>query len=115
MTQNPEAPITPLDESVALPRSNGALLFAAPWEARAFGVAVALSDAGVYSWRDFSTGLAAETAAVEQHGGQASYYERWLETLEKLALARGLLTRDELEARMVSYALENDDDHHDEE
>ncbi len=115
MASAPEVRHTPLDESIAVPRSNGELLFTAPWEARAFGLAVALSDAGVYAWRDFSMGLAAVTAAAEQHGGQTSYYERWLETLEQLALAQGLLTRDELEARMASYALEHHDDHHDEE
>jgi nitrile hydratase len=111
MATTPDARITQMEASVALPRSNGELVFQSPWEARAFGLAVALNEAGVYPWRDFSAGLAAETAAVEQHGGQASYYERWLETLEKLAIARGLLTRDELEARTAAYASAEHDEH----
>ena len=105
--------IAAMDEQVALPRKNGELVFEAPWEARAFGLAVALSEAGVYPWRDFSQGLAAETAAVEQQGAPASYYERWLETLEKLAIARGLVSLDELDARTAEYALSAHDEHKD--
>ncbi len=68
MAAAPDPRITTMDEQVALPRQNGALVFEAPWEARAFGLAVALNEAGVYPWRDFSQGLAAETAALEAAG-----------------------------------------------
>ena len=102
-----------MDEQVAMPRQNGALVFEAPWEARAFGLAVALNEAGVYPWRDFSQGLAAATAAVEQQEASASYYERWLETLEKLAIARGLVSLDELDARTAEYAFRAHDEHED--
>src|SRR5437667_3800152 len=91
MPAAPDSRIASMDEQLALPRKNGELVFAAPWEARAFGIAVVLNEAGVYPWRDFSQGLAAETAAAEQHGMPAGYYERWLETLAKLAIARGLV------------------------
>jgi len=103
-----------MDEHIALPRQNGELVFAAPWEARAFGMAVALNEAGVYPWRDFSQGLAAETARADQHGTSVSYYERWLETLARLAMARGLVTPEELEARTAEYAagLHDEHDHH---
>lgn len=114
MAAMPDPRVTQMEASMTLPRQNGELLFAAPWEARAFGLAVALHDAGVYPWRDFSAGLAAETATVEQHGGQATYYERWLETLEKLVIARGLVTREALDARTAAYALDDPEDHHEE-
>src|SRR5215813_11435160 len=107
----PDPHITTMDEQVALPRKNGELVFEAPWEARVFGLAVALNEVGVYPWRDFSQGLAAETAALERQGAQVSYYERWLETLEKLAIARGLVTSEELEARTTAYAFGAHDDH----
>jgi nitrile hydratase accessory protein len=109
----PDPHIAAIDEQVALPRKNGELVFEAPWEARAFGLAVALSEAGMYPWRDFSQGLAAETAVVEQQGAPASYYERWLETLEKLAIARGLVSLDELDARTAEYAFSAHDEHKD--
>ena len=113
MAAAPDPRMTTMDEQVALPRQNGELVFEAPWEARAFGLAVALNEAGVYPWRDFSQGLAAETAASEQQGAPASYYERWLETLEKLAIARGLVTLDELDARTAEYAFSAHDEHED--
>ena len=109
----PDPHITAMHEQVALPRKNGELVFEAPWEARAFGLAVALNEAGVYPWRDFSQGLAAETAALERQGTPASYYERWLETLEKLAIARGLVTLDELDARTAEYAFSAHHEHED--
>ena len=103
MAAAPDPRMTTMDEQTALPRQNGALVFEAPWEARAFGLAVALNEAGVYPWRDFSQRLAAETAALEAQGTAASYYEHWLETLEKLAIARGLVTLDELDTRTAAY------------
>ena len=109
----PDLRITAMDEQVALPRQNGELVFEAPWEARAFGLAVALNEAGVYPWRDFSQGLAAETAVLEQQGAHTSYYERWLETLEKLAIARGLVSLDELDARTAEYAFNAHHEHED--
>jgi nitrile hydratase accessory protein len=103
--------ITHMEGDMTLPRRNGELVFASPWEARAFGMAVALNDSGAYEWRDFSQGLAAETATVEQHGRPSSYYERWLAALEKLAVAKGLVTPAEIEARAAQYASGAYDDH----
>lgn len=113
MPEEPDPRIANMAEQVALPRQNGELVFDAPWEARAFGIAVALNEAGLYPWHDFSQGLAAETAAAEQHGTPESYYERWLETLAKLAIARGMVTPEELDARTTEYALGAHDEHDD--
>ena len=103
--------IADMDEQVALPCQNGELVFAAPWEARAFGLAVALNERGMYEWRDFSQGLAMETASADRYGLLSSYYERWLATLEKLAIAKGLVTPEEIEARATEYASGAHDDH----
>ena len=111
MPEAPDPRIASMDEQIALPRKNGELVFAAPWEARAFGLAVVLNEAGIYPWRDFSQGLAAETALADQHGVPVSYYERWLETLAKLAIARGLVTPEELAARAAEYAAGLHDEH----
>jgi hypothetical protein len=50
---------------------------------------------------------------LEQEGAHASYYERWLETLEKLAIARGLVTPEELDARTAEYAFSAHNEHED--
>jgi nitrile hydratase accessory protein len=104
--------IAKMDEQIALPRKNGELVFEAPWEARAFGLAVALNTSGLYPWRDFSQGLATEIATAEQKGTSSSYYERWLASLEKLVIARGLTTREELDVWTAKQALNEHDDHH---
>ena len=112
MEPAPDRRITHMDEQITLPRLNGELVFAAPWEARAFGIAVALNDSGLYAWRDFSQGLAATTAAEERQNTPSPYYERWLTTLEKLALAQGLVTPEELQRRIAEYAAGSHNDHH---
>src|SRR4051794_27557746 len=57
-----------MDGDVALPRSNGELVFEAPWEGRAFGLAVALNERGIYEWRAFRDQLVAEIKEHEAEG-----------------------------------------------
>ena len=97
----------------ALPRRNGELLFATPWEARAFGLAVALQENGVYDWRDFSAALAAEISRAERSGADSGYYERWLLGLESLLVANGVVTPAEVNDRMASHAAHDDHAGHD--
>lgn len=68
----------------APPRRNGELLFAHPWESRAFGLAIALAKAGHFEWEDFRQQLIAAIGAWEAAGHppeEWNYYERWLEAL----------------------------------
>ena len=77
----------------APPRANGELVFSAPWESRAFGMAAALVDQRVFSWSEFRAGLIAAIAAWEAERPEEAYdyYERWLVALESLVAAKGLL------------------------
>lgn len=108
MSDSNDHKVANMPEELALPRTNGELVFATPWEARAFGIAVALNEGGTYDWRAFSEGLAAQVSAAEREGIDSTYYERWLEALEQLALAQGLITTAELNAKITDLA----DDHH---
>jgi nitrile hydratase accessory protein len=103
--------IADMQGQLALPRKNGEPVFAAPWEARAFGMAVVLNEKQIYPWRQFSQGLAAEIAHAEQHGSDSSYYERWYAALEKLVTAAGLVAQEEIETRTAEYASGVRDDH----
>lgn len=87
-----------------MPRLNGELVFQAPWEGRAFGLAVSLYDAGRYEWPEFAERLSAEIAAEGEAGGPETYYERWIAALERLATEKGFITPDEIEARAAEYA-----------
>ena len=108
MESTPHQQITGMPGEMALPRQNGELVFATPWEARAFGLAVALQESGLYEWREFSAALAAEIARAEQAGHTSTYYERWLSSLEKILTANGLVTPAEISDRMASHAAHDD-------
>ena len=95
--------IASMEGELALPRSNGELVFEAPWEGRAFGIAVALNENGAYEWGEFQRRLAEEIAAASPDEAGSAYYERWLASLENLLLERSLVTREELEARTAAY------------
>jgi nitrile hydratase accessory protein len=95
--------IADMEGQLAIPRKNGEPVFTAPWEARAFGMAVVLNEKQVYAWRQFSQSLATEIAHAEQHGVHSSYYERWYAALEKLVTAAGLVTPEEIETRTAEY------------
>jgi nitrile hydratase accessory protein len=56
--------------------------FAAPWEARAFAMAVRLRDQGHLRWPAFQACLAARIAADPDQ--ETGYYEHWLACLEAL-------------------------------
>jgi nitrile hydratase accessory protein len=104
---------TEADGPASVPRQNGELVFEAPWEGRAFGIAVALSDQGLYEWDEFRALLIDEIAQAEAGEISSSYYERWLAALERVLLARGLLGTPELDERTTEYvAGERDDDDH---
>ena len=114
MNESPDKQIANMEESIALPRKNGELVFEAPWEGRAFGMAVALNEIGEYEWSEFQSMLAAVIADAERSNDSSTYYERWLASLEKLLIDKGMLEAKELEVRTTEYASgELDDDWHD--
>jgi nitrile hydratase accessory protein len=79
----------------APPRSNGELVFAEPWESRAFGLAMTLSDAGAFDWEDFRQALIARIAAWEkaaEPGACYSYYGCWLDALHQVLVDRAVIT-----------------------
>ena len=110
MSKPLESSISAMRGETALPRENGELVFENPWEARAFGIAVVLNEQGTYPWRDFSAGLADEIGSAESSDVDSTYYERWLASLERLAIAKGLISEDELESK--SQEISQADDHH---
>ena len=80
-----------VDGPAAPPRSNGELVFAAPWESRAFGLAMALHDGGLFDWETFRQQLIAAVAGAEASGGEFSYYRCWLEALGVVLDTAGLV------------------------
>jgi nitrile hydratase accessory protein len=91
----------------APPRSNGELVFAAPWEGRAFGLTMALVDAGAVSYETFRAELIEQIAAWEADppvGERYSYYGCWLQALERVVAAAGLVSTGDVRERSVAFA-----------
>jgi nitrile hydratase accessory protein len=97
-------------DDLDVPRSNGELVFAAPWETRAFGMAVALHEQGTYDWDAFRARLVAEIGAAEPDDG-SEYYERWIAALERLLVDRGVVDDAAIERRVAELAHEEAHDH----
>ncbi len=96
------------------PRRNGELVFEAPWESRAFGVAMALHERGTLDFEEFRARLIDEIQGWQAaHPGSDgwAYYERWLAALERAVVERGLLAPKEIEARAAEIAHERAHDH----
>jgi nitrile hydratase accessory protein len=96
-----------LSELPALPRDKGGPVFAEPWQAQAFGLAVKLSEQGHFTWKEWAAALAAELKSAADRGEPddgSHYYEHWLATLERLVTARGLSSTAALLARKEAWA-----------
>ena len=100
MKQFTDSTISEMGGSEALPRKNGELVFEMPWESRAFGLVVSLSDAGVVDWPEFREALVSAIKETERDKDGRSYYQQWLSALEKVALEKGLVTEERMDGRM---------------
>ena len=95
--------VAAMEGATALPRRNGELVFDEPWQGRAFGMAVALHEQGVYEWEEFRQALIAQIAAAEARGGPFVYYEIWLATFEELLARKGIVTPAEVEETAYQF------------
>ncbi len=94
MTVRVDASLTALTGPTAPPRRNGELVFDAPWQGRAFGMAVGVVERLGLEWKVFQERLIAEIARRPE----APYYDTWVAALEKLVIDYGAATPTELEA-----------------
>ena len=94
-------------ELQSLPRDEGGPVFAEPWQAQAFALAVRLSAQGYFTWKEWAEVLAAELNAAVERGEAddgSEYYCHWLEALEKLVMSKGLLDVETLFERKEAWA-----------
>jgi nitrile hydratase accessory protein len=103
-----EAPIDPA--ALAGDEDENGPTFDEPWQARAFGIAVALYDDGAgFEWSAFQERLIEEVQADDPEVDDAAalegvYYEQWLAALERLLVEDGVIDPGELEDRAASFA-----------
>ena len=100
-------PSIDVEGTAAPPRRNGELVFQEPWEGRAFGLAVAMRDQGLFPWEAFRQRLIGAIAEADRGPAgedRPGYYENWLAALERLLVERGLVTPAEIENRVREFA-----------
>ena len=103
----PQSTSRSLAELPALPRDEAGPVFAEPWQAQAFALAVKLSEAGHFTWKEWADALGAELKRAEDLGEPddgRQYYRHWLAALERLAAEKGLADRASLDARKEAWA-----------
>jgi nitrile hydratase accessory protein len=93
-----------IEGPAAPPRQNGELVFAEPWESRAFGLALTLHASGAFEWETFRQELVATIARWEASGEPWSYYACWLTALERVVVDAGLIQQADLEGRGAELA-----------
>ncbi|HXX19065.1 MAG TPA: nitrile hydratase accessory protein [Candidatus Acidoferrum sp.] len=91
----------------SLPRDAGGPVFAEPWQAQAFALAVRLSQEGYFTWKEWAAALADEIKNAADRGEPddgSRYYEHWLAALERLVTAKGLSDPASLLQRKEAWA-----------
>ena len=86
----------------ALPRDHEGPVFAEPWQAQAFAMAVRLHEQGHFTWTAWAAELSRQIEAAGPHD-TADYYEHWLATLESLATTNDLTSTSELADRKLAW------------
>ena len=90
-----------------LPRDEGGPVFAEPWQAQAFALAVKLSELGYFTWKEWAAVLASELKAAADRGEPddgSRYYQHWLAALEHLVTDKGLTDSAALVSRKEAWA-----------
>jgi len=96
-----------LSDLPRLPRDEGGQVFAEPWQAQAFALAVRLSAQGYFTWKEWAATLADELKAAADRGEAddgSHYYEHWLAALERLVTSKRLADDTELLTRKEEWA-----------
>jgi len=90
-----------------LPRDDEGPVFAAPWQAQAFALAVKLSEQGHFTWKEWAAALAGELQAAADRGEPddgSNYYHHWVAALERLVTGKGLTDPPALADRKAAWA-----------
>lgn len=83
-----------------VPNDGRAPVFAEPWQAQAFAMALSLQQKGVFTWTEWAEALGDEISKARTAGDAddgSTYYHHWMATLERLVDEKGLASSGTLE------------------
>ena len=86
-------------EVPGIPQGEDGPVFREPWEAQAFAMALSLHQRGVFTWPEWAATLAEEISRAQAAGDPdtgETYYQHWLNALERLVAEKGVADRSTL-------------------
>lgn len=86
-----------------LPHDAEGPVFAEPWQAQAFALAVQLHERGAFTWAEWAQALCEEIKAAGPQDDGARYYEHWLAALERLVATKQLTAAEALHKRKQAW------------
>ena len=95
------------DALLPIARDSEGPIFNEAWEAQAFAMVLALHEARLFSWPEWTEALSREiaTAPLSSDGDTGdSYYHHWLAALESLVVEKGAASRATLASRKAAWA-----------
>lgn len=90
----------------AIPKDNEGPVFAEPWQAQAFSMALKLHEQGCFDWNEWAEYLSKEIKSAPDLGDPDlgdTYYHHWLAALEKLLTDKGVTSQTELHMRKQQW------------
>ncbi len=94
------------DDLPALPRDKDGPVFSQPWEAKAFALAVRLSEDGWFTWPEWVRIFSQEIKAAQERSDSDlgdTYYQHWLNALERICAAKGLVDGENMRRRNETW------------
>ena len=98
-----------LPDIPGVPHEGDKPVFAAPWQAQAFALAVSLNEAGHFTWAEWTERFAPILKEAQIAPGASAadvnetYYQAWLKALERLVVEKGILTAPALTGRKDAW------------
>ena len=87
-----------------LPRDAEGPVFAEPWQAHAFALALQLHAQGAFAWTEWADTLSQRLKAAGPDDDGSRYYEYWLDALETLVTGKQLAEPAALADRKRAWA-----------
>lgn len=88
-----------VEELPAIPHDDEGPVFAEPWEAEVFAMALTLHASGFFTWIEWAEQLHTSIQKAQQNGDLDlgdTYYSHWLDALETLIVTKQLGSTDQL-------------------
>lgn len=79
-------------------------MFAEPWQAQAFALALQLHEQGAFTWPEWAAALSLRLAAAGPKDDGAHYYDHWLAALEDLVTGKQMADATALDERKRAWA-----------